>query len=349
MSASRPIRLALPWHRRLEARVSVAVAALVAGALGALLLITIQMVSTQSRERAVEELESARAAFYSLLENRAAAGVAVAELVTELPVFRAHLTNRQLSADRPTLEAMADIYRQQLEAQFVVVTNAEGTWLASPGWGGQDAPPAPELLQAVASARTGTPQSVITSQAGELFLVATVPARFASEVLGTLSVGYKLTDDLARQLARLAQCEVILLAGDRIAATSLLDRSHPDVAPLVAEALAVPVGVLPTLRNVGEGLRWHVRCARRAQSGSGRLLLLADWHARLFVDRLRRSLPDRRAHRVRPGTAADSSSAAVSPLLRDIATASDIAGASPCSCPVRAAPGRDRHGVQRDV
>jgi len=332
MSAFRPVRSALPWHRRLEARVIVAVAVLVAGALGALLLITIQMVSSQSRDRAAVELESARAAFYSLLENRAAAGIAVAELVTQLPVFRAHLTDRQLAADRPTIESMADTYRQQLDAQFVVVTNADGDWLASPGWVAHEAPPAPELLQAIASARSGTPQSVIASQAGELFLVATAPARFASEVLGTLSVGYQLTDDLARQLARLAQCEVILLAGDRIAATSLPDRSHPDVAPLVAEALAVPVGVLPDLRRVGEeqffGGTFSLRPAALSPS-SGRLLLLADWQpTRLFVDRLR----DRflTGGLIVFGLALAGGlvfSRRVSRPLRDIATAaSDIAG-----------------------
>jgi hypothetical protein len=214
-----------------------------------------------------------------------------------------------------------------------------------PGWGGHHAPPAPELLQAVASARTGTPQSVITSQAGELFLVATVPARFASEVLGTLSVGYKLTDDLARQLARLAQCEVILLAGDRIAATSLLDRSHPDVAPLVAEALAVPVGVLPTLRNVGEEQFFGgtLAAARRAQSrSSGRLL---RWRTigptRLFVDRLRDRFLTGGSSCSAWRWPADSSSAAVSAAR--CATSprrhrTSQAAISPCSCPCEAAP-----------
>ncbi|MCC7179659.1 MAG: EAL domain-containing protein [Acidobacteria bacterium] len=332
MSASRQALSSLPWHRRLEARVAVAVALLVAGALGALLLITIQMVSTESRQRAEVELESARAAFYSLLENRAASGIAVAELVTELPVFRAHLTDRRLAADRPTIEAMADTYRQQLGAQFLVVTNAEGTWLASPGWGGHEGPAAPELEQAIGSARAGTPRSVIASQSGELFLIATAPARFASEVLGTLSVGYQLTDDLARQLARLAKCEVILLAGSRIAATSLVERDHPDVAPLVTEALAVPVGILPELRRVGGeqyfGGTFSLRAAAPSP-GSGRLLLLADWQpTRLFVERLR----DRflTGGLVVFGLALAGGlifSRRVSRPLRDIATAaSDIAG-----------------------
>ena len=94
-------RRRLPWHRRLEARVAVALALLVAGALGAMLVITIQLVSTQSRTRAEDELDVARTAFSSLMESRAASSIALTTLVTELPVFRAHLTDARLAAGPP--------------------------------------------------------------------------------------------------------------------------------------------------------------------------------------------------------------------------------------------------------
>ena len=78
-----------------------------------MLLITIQLVSTQSRTRAEDELDAARSAFSSLMENRAASSIALTTLVTELPVFRAHLTDARLAEDRPTIDAMADGYRRQ--------------------------------------------------------------------------------------------------------------------------------------------------------------------------------------------------------------------------------------------
>ena len=84
----------------------------------------------------VDELAVARTAFSSLLENRATSAIAMTSLVTELPVFRAHLTDARLASDRPTVDAMVDGYRRQLEADFAIVTNGEGTWLASPGWEG---------------------------------------------------------------------------------------------------------------------------------------------------------------------------------------------------------------------
>ena len=282
---------ALPWHGRLEARVALALALLVAGALGAMLFITIQLVSTQSRTRAEGEIDVARAAFSSLMENRAASSLALATLVTELPVFRAHLTDARLAADRPTIDAMADGYRRQLDAHFVVVTNGEGTWLANPGWAGAEQPPPDALDQLLDAARRGNSGTGIVGRGDELFLVVSAPARFADEVLGTLTAGYRLTDGLAEELARLAQCEVVLVAGTEVSATSLRDPAHADTARLVGEVASAAIGVLPRVRRIGDhqyvgGIFPLDPSADTAQGG--RLLLLADWQpTQLFVDRLR--------------------------------------------------------------
>ena len=281
---------ALSWLGRLEARVAVALALLVAGALGAMLLITIQLVSTQSRTRAEDELDAARSAFSSLMENRAASSIALTTLVTELPVFRAHLTDARLAEDRPTIDAMADGYRRQLEAHFVVVTNGDGTWLANPGWTDTVTPPPEPLVRLLEAARHGTSGAGIVGRGGELFLAVSVPARFADEVLGTLTTGYRLTDDLAEELARLAQCEVVLISGTQIAASSLKDPAHTDTARLVAELASAAFGMLPDVRRVGEheyvGGIFPLKPAADAQGG--RLLLLADWQpTQQFVDRLR--------------------------------------------------------------
>ena len=49
----------LPWHQRLEARVASALGLLVAVALGAVLPVTLSVVSAQSRERVAADLEVA--------------------------------------------------------------------------------------------------------------------------------------------------------------------------------------------------------------------------------------------------------------------------------------------------
>ena len=282
---------ALSWSGRLETRVAIALAVLVGGALGAMLLITIQLVSTQSRTRAEDELDVARSAFSSLMENRAASSIALTTLVTELPVFRAHLTDARLAEDRPTIDAMADGYRRQLESHFVVVTNGDGTWLANPGWADTRTPPPEALVRLLDAARHGTSGAGIVGRGGELFLAVSVPARFADEVLGTLTTGYRLTDDLAEELARLAQCEVVLISGTQIAASSLEDPAHSDTARLVAEVASAAFGMLPQVRRIGDhqyvGGIFPLRPAADNPQG-GRLLLLADWRpTQQFVDRLR--------------------------------------------------------------
>jgi hypothetical protein len=216
---------------------------LVAGALLAVLTFTIGTVSRESRERAVDELESARTAFYSLLESRANAAHTLTTLVTELPIFRAHLIDTRLAADRATVEQMADGYRRQLGGSFALVTDREGRWLASPGWPSTQMDIVP-LMEAVTSARRGSSARVFLDAGDALYLVTAAPARFADEILGTFVVGYELTDALAQELARLAQCEVLLLAGPRIAATSLTSRGSGPIATSAGRS-----GCRPTRRR----------------------------------------------------------------------------------------------------
>ena len=263
---------------------------LVAGALGAVLTFTIGLVSRESRERAVGELEAARTAFYSLLESRAASAHTLTTLVTELPIFRAHLVDTRLAGDRATVELMADGYRQQLNAAFALVTDRDGRWLASPGWPASESAP-PALAAAVATARRGARARLFFDRGDALYLVVAAPARFADEVLGTFVVGYELTDALAQELARLAQCEVLLLAGSRIAATSLRERSHTDTLALAARASSSAVGVLPELARIG-AYRYvggtFLLAPDDGLPAPGRLVLLADWQpTQVFVDQLR--------------------------------------------------------------
>ena len=270
-----------------------AVGLIVAVALGAVLAITLSAVSRQSRERAVDELEVARTALHSQLKARAASALAASELVTELPVFRAHLTDARLASDRQTIDAMANGYRDQLAAQFVVVTDTTGAWLASPGWPADDHPQlVPETLRRVVDrARDGTSDTAIVARATELFLAVSTPARFADEILGTFTVGYRITDDLADALSQLAHCDVVVLSRDGVAATSLHASDPGDVAHLAGEVAAAGIGVHEALHRLGD--RQFVAGAfplraQDAHSGVGRLVLLVDWQpTQRLVDQLR--------------------------------------------------------------
>ncbi|MEZ5288246.1 MAG: diguanylate cyclase [Vicinamibacterales bacterium] len=281
---------AVRWHRRLEARVAIALGLLVVGTVTAVLVLVIRLVSSESRHRAEAGLEGARTAFYSLLDSRAASASALARLVTELPVFRAHLTDARLAADRATISQMADTYRRQLGAAFVVVTDGRGRWLASPGWQASGATP-PSLAGTIDSSLAGDAGQAVIERGGALFLVVALPARFADEVLGALAVGFILDDALAQELARLAQCEVLLVSSGRVAATSLRARAHSDTVRLAEAAAHLETGVLSDLQQIGDyryvGGAFPIRAAS-PPGDSGRLVLLSDWQpTQQFVDQLR--------------------------------------------------------------
>ena len=204
----------------MEARVTAGVTVLVGLALGAVLFATLRAVGNQSLTRATQDLEVARSTFTRSLESRAESAAALTRLITELPVFRAHLTDSRLVSDASSIGAMADRYRRQLNAQFCIVTDSHGTWIGKPGWTAPTPPPGP-LQSMIDAAIAGRSRRGIVTVQNQLFLLISEPVRFADEVLGTLSVAYALDDTVAKQLAEATHCEVNLVTGSHINGSSL--------------------------------------------------------------------------------------------------------------------------------
>ena len=210
---------------------AVGVTLLVGASVAAVLFATARIVQTNALDRATVDLQAARVAFYHLIDSRSEFSAAQLRLVTELPVFRAHFpaaahdpdtraSAARLAADPATLDAMVEEYRRSMAAQFTLVTNAAGRWIASSGWPAGTVAPA-ELSQGIERARSGASHHGIVAHADLLYLVVTEPARFSDEVLGTVTAGYKLDDTFARELALTAGCDVNLLAGGRLSGSSL--------------------------------------------------------------------------------------------------------------------------------
>jgi hypothetical protein len=196
-------------------------------ALAAVLIFTIGLVSRESRTRAVGELEAARTAFYSLLESRAAAAQTLTALVTELPVFRAHLTDSRLAADLATVELMADGYRQQLAATFGKNRSDDVGWHAGLAcWRIETAP----LMDASSPRRSGTRTRVSTGATRYLVVAAPAPLRGrGARRSGRLRAHGLLAQELAR--LRSARC---CCWRSRIVATSLRERAIPTRCPCSA-------------------------------------------------------------------------------------------------------------------
>ena len=279
----------LPWHRRLEARVASALALLVAAAVGAVLLVTVNVVSAQSRNRVAADLDVARTTFYRLIDQRIAAAIDVAALVTQLPAFRAQLGGAPLAGPTAAMNAAAETQRTQMRAAFAIVARPDGTWLGRAGWVDASGAGVNVVRDAQHAARGGRPTGALVQDRDQLFLVVSVPARAGDEVLGTLTAGFPVTDAIAADLARVARCEVVLVVNGHVVATSLpkggLDQgtlvratmTRPGVkADVILNEQAYVAGVFPLMPGIPGG-------------DAGRLLALSNWAAtEQFVDSLRR-------------------------------------------------------------
>lgn len=117
------------WHRRMQAHVALGVSLLVALSLGAVVVVTSDVITRRAMADAGRDLAAARTAFDRLVESRAREASVQTNLIARLPVFRAHMIDPQLAGDVATMDAMAAEYRAQLDAGFLVVGSRRlGDW-----------------------------------------------------------------------------------------------------------------------------------------------------------------------------------------------------------------------------
>ena len=180
---------------------------LVTLSLAGVLLAATRVATRSALDRASANLQDARSAFYRLVDNRADFAAAQTRLIIALPVFRSVMINPIIANDIATLAATADGYRQDLGADFAILTDPMGNPTAMPGWTAEPALP-PGLQASIAGAAAGQSRRDIVPIRGKLFLVTSEPAKFADEVLGTITFGFPLDDRVARELAQVTHSEV---------------------------------------------------------------------------------------------------------------------------------------------
>ena len=90
---TKSIRQEIRWHDRMEARVAAGILLLVTLSLAAVVLAVTRVATRSAVERAADNLEGARSAFYHLVDERAAFATQQTRLITELPLFRSMMIN----------------------------------------------------------------------------------------------------------------------------------------------------------------------------------------------------------------------------------------------------------------
>jgi PAS domain S-box-containing protein len=221
----------IPWHRRLEARALASVAAIIAVSLVALTVVADEAVSGHAMSRAQDELAAGHAAFANIITTKGELAAAQVRLITGLPVFRAHMTDSRLANDAPTMAAMAGMYREELRAGFLIVSDQKGRWLANAG--GPPAPASTALAEMVSSTARGAAHRRVLALERGLFLVVSEPALFGDEVLATLTTGYALDNTMAQEVARTTGRDVALVTGATVSGSSLTHDARMQLASIL--------------------------------------------------------------------------------------------------------------------
>src|SRR6266850_4711717 len=152
----------------------------------------------------------------------------LARLVADLPKLKAAVE----TADPPTVQPLADEYRDQIKADVLLLTGRRGEPLGQSGSGAGELalPSALVEVDSVDEISTFAPHSrgVVQIVSVPIFIQRDPP-----DILGRLTVGFFLDDRFAEQIKRLTASEIAFGAGDRILASTLPPESRAALAPVI--------------------------------------------------------------------------------------------------------------------
>jgi signal transduction histidine kinase len=151
-----------------------------------------------------------------------------AHLIADLPTLKAALGTR----DVPTVQPIADEYRQQAGSDFFVVTDGTGAVMAAFGSGepyDEDMPRLPSVRRAL-NRDMGL---AYWAQSGGVMQVVSVPVMVGAELLGSLTLGYLLDNKRAEQFKALTGADIAFAVDGQVRASTLGADFHDDLAPLL--------------------------------------------------------------------------------------------------------------------
>jgi hypothetical protein len=168
------------------------------------------------------QMDTTRQVVESLTEERTAALAVLARLAGSEPRLGA-----VMGTDPATIaDVLSRDLNPGLEADFLRVTDEHGR--VSADTSGRVRPGADlSRDEAVRAALAGKAWRGMFIVPGEIDLVATAPIRAGGQDLGTVTLGRRVSDEMADQLHRNTNSQVTLLAGGQIAASSWPAANRP--------------------------------------------------------------------------------------------------------------------------
>jgi signal transduction histidine kinase len=183
----------------------------------------VYFVSRTTTRQAEAELQRGLVEAGTLVDQQCATLVqtltVMARLVADDPRLKAAVD----TGDPPTVEPLARDYREQLNAALLVLTNGSGAVLAEAGEldvAPDDIMGLPEIRHALA----GRESTGFWPQANGVTQVVTVPITIGldrPEIMGTLTVGFRLDNHLAAQFKRATESDIAFAVDGQIRASTL--------------------------------------------------------------------------------------------------------------------------------
>ena len=211
-------------------RIFLASAALAVMSIGA----AVYFVSLTTTRRAEAELQRGLIEAGTLVDQQCATLVhnltVMARLVADAPRLKAAVDTE----DPPTVRPLARDYQQQLQAALLVLTGRTGNVLAEAGELGIAQAPIAGLRE-IQSALSGREAGGFWPHADGVLQVITVPITLVTagidrpDIIGSLTVGLRLDNDLAAQFKRATESDIAFAVGGQIRASTL---PPADSAPL---------------------------------------------------------------------------------------------------------------------
>jgi signal transduction histidine kinase len=279
--------LSTPWRARLETRLLLFVTLVSGAAVVAMLIAADRVITAGAVERTHEDQDAAKQAFDRLLERRGEFAASQSRLITELPIFRAHLSDPRIAADEATIQALAEQYRTSVSADFLLVATADGGWRGRSNWPG---PSRPDWMTLIGGPRPdgGQGRRNLVALPDGVYLVVLEPARFVDEVLGWMAIGYRLDDDVALELAGVTRGDVNIVSAGRLWGSSLAGDSRRAMAATIATG-AAPAEWIAIGSVRYSSRRYPLDTAGGSDPAS--LILLIDWTpTQQLIDLLRTRL-----------------------------------------------------------
>jgi serine/threonine-protein kinase len=182
--------------------------AVVISLVGGVLLFSYLRANRLAQESLAQALATTRSLYENLEIERLEKLELVNSAVAENPIFKAVVSETDMATVLDSAQEMV----LQVGSDFMIVTDSEGMVLArtdAPGEAGEDI----SATALVGAALEWELSGGVWADQDKLFHAVSVPLTVGSSLLGSVTSGYEISDDLAQHIKRFAGCEVAFCAG----------------------------------------------------------------------------------------------------------------------------------------